>query len=571
MMKHKTWFSLFVTLGLALGAAWLVGLPTLAQGPVNTTFTYQGRLRSVSGGTYVTGNCDFQFMLWDDPIFGSQLGTLERTNVAVKDGYFTVALDFGDVFNGGERYMQIAVCCPTGSCSYDTLAGRAKLNPSPYTLAAKNAPAGRVPWSNVTGKPPGFADDVDNVVTYTNGFGLKLSADNQFSVITSTLLNTVTLQRRVVARCTGAQTIQGINADGSVRCATARVPYAAGEGVYEYVNPLIGVHEFSYDANVVQERIKGTCGSGQVIRQIGPKGAVYCEPIPGGTIGAVYAGDGLAGGGDGGVVTLTVAPLGITTTMIATGAVNGDKIAAGGVDNAAIADNAVTSAGIADGGISLADINGNGCKDNQMMAYVSDSWQCMTDTVGYLTAGDGISIVGTTISARVADGIKLDPDTHQIAVDFAAAGTADIAARSDHNHDDRYPKLTATPQAGDVIGSYTSGFTVTKINGIPLAGTFNATNDILKYDGSNWTASDPSIGLDIMIVSADIQDNGYAQCPDGYAVVGGGCDCSNSAAGGDDTHVEDAYPESSNAFFCNCGKNDKYKVYAVCIKTGYGP
>src|SRR5687768_9079077 len=88
--------------------------PTPAFGQ-DTSFTYQGRL--TDAGAPANGSYDFQFSLWDDPAGGTQLGptlTFETSPgpVTVTGGLFSVLLDFGPVFTGGDRYLQIAVKKP---------------------------------------------------------------------------------------------------------------------------------------------------------------------------------------------------------------------------------------------------------------------------------------------------------------------------------------------------------------------------------------------------------------------------------------------------------------------------
>jgi hypothetical protein len=113
----------------------LVALMTLAcvhaQG---TVFTYQGFLK-VSGNP-ANANYDFQFSLWTAASGGTQIGsTLTLTSVPVQNGLFTVSLDFGNVWDGSDRYLQIAVR-PAGSGSYTTLSPRVKINPTPYAIRA---------------------------------------------------------------------------------------------------------------------------------------------------------------------------------------------------------------------------------------------------------------------------------------------------------------------------------------------------------------------------------------------------------------------------------------------------
>jgi len=102
-----------------------------AQG---TVFTYQGFLK-VSGNP-ANANYDFQFSLWTAASGGLLVGaTLTVPNVPVQNGLFTVSLDFGSVWDGSDRYLQIAVR-PAGSGSYTTLSPRVKINPTPYAIRA---------------------------------------------------------------------------------------------------------------------------------------------------------------------------------------------------------------------------------------------------------------------------------------------------------------------------------------------------------------------------------------------------------------------------------------------------
>ena len=130
-------------------------VPGLAQGPdtqidagpqsiVGTGFTYQGQLKQ-SGATF-SGNCDFQFTLWDDPTAGAQVtGAVSKPNMAVNRGVFTVPdISFGissnpfyQSFSGAARWLQIAVRCPAGSGSYTTLAPRQALTATPYALSLR--------------------------------------------------------------------------------------------------------------------------------------------------------------------------------------------------------------------------------------------------------------------------------------------------------------------------------------------------------------------------------------------------------------------------------------------------
>lgn len=123
---------------------------------VGTSFTYQGRLSD--GGSPATGSYDLQFALFDAAAGGAQVGTtLTRDDIAVTSGLFTVGLDFGGVFTGSRRWLELAVRPGASTGAYTPLAGRQELTPSPNAMFSSTAP-----WSGISGKPAGFADDVDD-------------------------------------------------------------------------------------------------------------------------------------------------------------------------------------------------------------------------------------------------------------------------------------------------------------------------------------------------------------------------------------------------------------------------
>ena len=73
-----------------------------------TEFTYQGKLSD--GGNPATGTYDFEFLLYDALAGGTAQGLpVQRLNVAVTSGIFTVQLDFDNQFNGANRFLDISV------------------------------------------------------------------------------------------------------------------------------------------------------------------------------------------------------------------------------------------------------------------------------------------------------------------------------------------------------------------------------------------------------------------------------------------------------------------------------
>ncbi|MEO8605804.1 MAG: hypothetical protein ABI629_24760 [bacterium] len=136
-MQGKVHFAIFVLLTAACA-------PRAAQA-LGTAFTYQGQLQKSGSGA--SGQCDFQLSLWNDagtgapPAGGSQIGSTQAAaGTPFTDGLFTLQLDFGaTAFSAGsDRWLQIAVRCPAGSGSYQTLAPRQPLTPAPFALFANS-------------------------------------------------------------------------------------------------------------------------------------------------------------------------------------------------------------------------------------------------------------------------------------------------------------------------------------------------------------------------------------------------------------------------------------------------
>ena len=138
----KTKAILSCLLALALSSAFILA------GPLGTVFTYQGRL--ASGTNAATGLYDFSFALYDAASSGGQWGATLVTNaVPITNGYFTATLDFGSVFDGGARWLDIAVRT-NGADAFTPLAPRQPLTPVPYAITASNV-AGGVAAGQLTG------------------------------------------------------------------------------------------------------------------------------------------------------------------------------------------------------------------------------------------------------------------------------------------------------------------------------------------------------------------------------------------------------------------------------------
>ncbi len=112
----------------------------LAQTPMGTTFTYQGKI-TLSNIPIEGTDCCFDVSLWDAALGGTQLATWGICGPDVSEGLFTLPVDFGqDMFDGTARWLEIAVCCqPPDDCSlfanFTTLTPRQKVTPAPHALA----------------------------------------------------------------------------------------------------------------------------------------------------------------------------------------------------------------------------------------------------------------------------------------------------------------------------------------------------------------------------------------------------------------------------------------------------
>jgi endosialidase-like protein len=111
-------------------------LATSAVMAQTTAFTYQGRL--IDAGSAATGNYDLQFKLFD--VTDAQQGpTLTLDDVPVTNGVFTVQLDFGDVFDGGARSLEIGVRAGASTGAFTVLSPRQTLSSTPYAVRSVTA------------------------------------------------------------------------------------------------------------------------------------------------------------------------------------------------------------------------------------------------------------------------------------------------------------------------------------------------------------------------------------------------------------------------------------------------
>ncbi|MDQ4123489.1 MAG: hypothetical protein M3209_18795 [Acidobacteriota bacterium] len=88
----------------------IIALCAFSANAQTTAFTYQGRLTDGSDQT-PTAEYDLQFNLFSVQAGGSPLNNspIVIENISVNDGLFAVQLDFGSLFDGTARFMEISL------------------------------------------------------------------------------------------------------------------------------------------------------------------------------------------------------------------------------------------------------------------------------------------------------------------------------------------------------------------------------------------------------------------------------------------------------------------------------
>jgi len=201
LLKQIVMPGLILALGIFLAGNLLhVRTQVQAQEPeidpaaaLGTAFSFQGSL--TDGDSPADGAYDFQFFLFTEPAGGSQVGPIQTfEDEPVDKGAFTVSLDFGDVFDNDELYLEVGVRPGVESGSFTVLLPRQALLPVQLALYSQSASALRgfplssqVPatdqvlkWDGVEWKPGS-----NNDTTYSAGTGLDLEGGDTFSLTLS--------------------------------------------------------------------------------------------------------------------------------------------------------------------------------------------------------------------------------------------------------------------------------------------------------------------------------------------------------------------------------------------------
>jgi hypothetical protein len=210
----------------------LLGMCLLAQGSYAqpTAITYQGRLNN--NGEAASGLYDLRFTLYDAANSGSIVGgPLTNTAVLVTNGLFNATMDFGNVFSGANRWLEIAVR-GNGSSFFSPLNPRQPITSSPYSIRAAGVADGVITAPKLS---PGSG---------ANGQVLKMNG--------STLAWATDLNSGGTVASVGSGTgLTGgpITSVGTLSIDTAVVPLLNANQIFSGSNTFNGGSSFNHPAN----------------------------------------------------------------------------------------------------------------------------------------------------------------------------------------------------------------------------------------------------------------------------------------------------------------------------------
>jgi hypothetical protein len=135
-MKYHRLCALILWVLVSAVATNAIALPTLQT----TAFTYQGQLNA--GGVLPSGQTyQFTFTLYDALTGGSVVGApINQAILVGSGGLFTTDLDFNQIFNGTQYWLEIKVGTTVGN--EQTLASRQPINAVPVAQYALNSAVG---------------------------------------------------------------------------------------------------------------------------------------------------------------------------------------------------------------------------------------------------------------------------------------------------------------------------------------------------------------------------------------------------------------------------------------------
>ena len=240
----------------------------------------------------------------------------------------------------------------------------------------------------------------------------------------------------------------------------------------------------SQHATAYQQRVTGTCGTGQAINQVNVDGTVGCSNVGGGTITAVNAGTGLSGGGDSLTVTLEVGstyrlPQGCGASKVPKW--NADTLVwdcatdnnSGGTLTSITGVSGIIGSG-STGTVTLSadldflqkNVTDSSCNAGSSISKVNKDGTvvCETDDNTTYSAGDGVSLSGTTFSAdsaKIQRKVTTDcsADGNKAMSKISSDGTAECVAVNSTDVD-----VQSVTASTGLTGGGTSGAVTLSVN-----------------------------------------------------------------------------------------------------------
>ncbi len=219
-------------LTLALTLAFLSGAST-THAQVGTAFTYQGRLDDA--GVPTNGAFDFEFQLFTLAAGGTGSSVVTLGDLNVANGLFTVTLDFGAVFTGSARWLEIRVRPGASTGGYTALLPRQQLTPSPNAVFASTAGAvtGIVPVAN-GGTGSTTQNFVDLTTAQTVGGDKTLSGNLVLATSTATTGHIMKGASRFIHNSSTNNTFIGVNAGNVIPWLTGNNNTGSGTGALQH-------------------------------------------------------------------------------------------------------------------------------------------------------------------------------------------------------------------------------------------------------------------------------------------------------------------------------------------------
>ena len=150
-----------------------------------TAFSYSGQLDD--GGAPATGSYVFRFTLYDSAGGNTVIaGPILPPVTGVTNGAFTLVLDFGNVFDGSDRWLQIEVHTNDNGAPFTTLNPRTQILPTPYAITASHV-SGTVTASQLTGTLPSatLSGSYGNAVSFNNSGNIFRGDGSQLTAVSA--------------------------------------------------------------------------------------------------------------------------------------------------------------------------------------------------------------------------------------------------------------------------------------------------------------------------------------------------------------------------------------------------